>query len=212
MLSAVAKRSPLALTREPFNLASFCEVCAVQCESQSDADSRILGLKLIESFLLGRKAFQAEFISNNTVSSVVPETFCPLLLVALEDHSAAVRTCAVSSFGSLLRHDWMGLFLSGAGSVEASPVDWTSLESIIRLCSANEEKIASVRTSCCKAIGDISSVCIGGMLSGEGDDTNANVTFLDDFVLSFTCKISEVMANALTDDIASVRSMVSLIR
>ena len=199
MLSFVAKRSPLTLAREPFNLASFCEVCAVQCRSENDADSRILGLKLIESFILGRKESLTQCSSNSMVMSVVPETFCPLLHVALEDHSADVRACAVSAFGSLLKHDWVALLLPNVDRI-----DWTYLESILRLCTANEETSANVRGCSCKAVGLVATTCIGGMPSGEEEDC---IQFSSDFVLSFTCKICEVMLNALTDKNASVRSM-----
>jgi len=208
MLSSVAKRSPWTLAREPFNLASFCHVCAVQCRSQNDVDSRILGLKLIESFILGRKSFLANRISNSMVFSVVPETLCPILLAALEDHVAAIRSCAVSSFGSFLKHDWVDLFLSDADSVKGQhSIYWEPLECILSLCAANEEEKANVRSSSCKAVGDICTACIGDTFREKEDDTHEDVSFSDDFVLAFTCKICEVMINALTDENASVRSM-----
>ena len=208
MLSAVAKSSPWSLVREPFNLASFCEVCVVQCQSR-DTNLRILGVELIESFIIGRKACSAECTPKSTVFSVIPQTFCPLLFVALEDHSAAVRTSSVTSLGSLVRSDWIGLFLSDAGNVNASSIDWTPLESILSLCTANLEKIASVRASSCKAIGDISAVCIYRTLCEVGDGTNSAGPFSDEFVISFADKVCKVMAVALSDDVAIVRSMVS---
>jgi hypothetical protein len=208
MLSAVAKSSPWSLVREPFNLASFCEVCVVQCQSR-DTNLRILGVELIESFIIGRKACSAECTPKSTVFSVIPQTFCPLLFVALEDHSAAVRTSSVTSLGSLVRSDWIGLFLSDAGNVSASSIDWTPLESILSLCTANLEKIASVRASSCKAIGDISALCIYRTLCEVGDGTNSAGPFSDEFVISFADKVCKVMAVALSDDVAIVRSMVS---
>jgi len=208
MLSAVAKSSPWTLVREPFNLASFCDVCAVQSQSR-DANSRILGLKVIESFIVGRKTCSDECTPKSTVFSVIPHTFCPLLLVVLEDHSAAVRTSAVTSLGSLVRHDWIRLFLSDIKHVNASSIDWTPLESILSLCTANVEKIASVRSSSCKAIGDISASCIHRTLCDVGDDMNCEGTLSDEFAISFTGKVCEVMAIALSDHVAIVRSMVS---
>ncbi|KAL3777946.1 hypothetical protein ACHAW5_008349 [Stephanodiscus triporus] len=206
MLSAVAKSSPWTLVREPFNLASFCNVCVAQSQSRN-ANSRILGLKVIESFIVGRKTCLDECTPKSTVFSVIPHTFCPLLLVALEDHSAAVRTSAVISLGSLIRHDWIRLFLSDITHVNASSINWTPLKSILSLCTANVEKIASVRSSSCKAIGDISASCIHHTLCETGDDMNCEGTLSDEFAISFAGKVCEVMVIALSDHVAIVRSM-----
>ena len=197
ILSIVASASPSTLVREPFNLASFCELCEVQCASQNDVNSRISGLKLIESILLGRKRCMVEHSSSSTVTHIIPETFYPLMLTALTDNSTTIRSSAVSSFGSILRHDWIRLLHLESGN--ESQLEWATLESILRLCCANEEKVASVRASSCKAIGDISVVCICQ------DDSIS-----DDFVHSFTDKICEAMTISLSDDVASVRSMVRI--
>ncbi|KAL7537769.1 hypothetical protein ACHAXR_008053 [Thalassiosira sp. AJA248-18] len=208
MLSSVAKRSPWILAREPFNLAAFCELCAAQCKSQNDVESKILGLKLIDAFILGRKIVSAESISHNTDFSAIMETFCPLLLVALEDRSAAVRSSSVASFGSLLKDDLMDLFLSDAdSSVEGQlSIDWTPLESILSLCTSSKEDNANVRSSSCKAIGDISTICISGSHS-EKVSISEEIPLSDGFTYTFTRKICEVMTSALTDDNALVRGM-----
>ncbi|KAL9191253.1 hypothetical protein ACHAXT_000959 [Thalassiosira profunda] len=198
MLSSVAKQSPSTLTREPFNLASFCDVCAAQCQSHSDAESRVTGMQLIESFLLGRKSSVAEGFGDAMIASAVSETFSPLLLAALEDQSAAVRARTVSSMGSLLKQDWVDLLLSDVGDDELS-VDWMPFDSILHLCSS--DKNANVRSSSCKATGDICTVCIGS------DDTGESEQISDAFVLSFACKICEAMMTALTDSNAPTRSM-----
>ncbi len=209
MLSAVAKKSPLTLVREPFNLASFCDVCVNQSQSR-DANSRVLGVKLIESFIMGRTTCSVECTTKSNVFSVIPQTFCPLLLAALEDHSSAVRIAAATSLGSLVGHEWMGLFLFGAGKMNASSIDWTPLESILRLCTVNVEKVANVRASCCKAIGDISASCTHRTLFDEDDDTNCLGLLADEFIIAFAGKVCEVMTIALSDDVAIVRSMVSI--
>jgi len=196
ILSIVASASPATLAREPNNLAFFSELCEVQCALQNDVNSRISGLKLIESFLLGRKrCVMDEHSSISTVTHIIPETFYPLMLSALTDNSTSIRSSAVSSFGSLLSHDWISLLHLESGN--ESQLEWTTLESILRLCCSNEEKVASVRASSCKAIGDISVACICQ------DDAIS-----DDFVHSFANKICEAMAISLSDDVASVRSMV----
>ena len=199
ILSSVAKISPSTLAREPFNLASFCELCEVQSQSQNDVDSKILGFKLIESFIIGRKDSLVGCIPPNNVLFTIPESFCPILLEALEDNSSAtVRSCAVSSFGHLMTQDWIAIFqLEADGGMKNLQIDWTTLESILKLCSEKGEKIASVRSSSCKAIGDICSACICH-----------DETFSDEFVHSFSYKIIAVMALALSDKDASVRSMV----
>lgn len=198
ILSIVASASPATLAREPFNLASFSELCEVQCALQNDVNSRISGLKLIESFLLGRKrCVMDEHSSISTVTHIIPETFYPLMLTALTDNSTTIRSSAVSSFGSLLSHDWISLLHLESGN--ESQLEWTTLESILRLCCANKEKVASVRASSCKAMGDISVACICH------DDAIS-----DDFVHSFTDKICKAMTISLSDDVASVRSMVRI--
>ena len=153
---------------------------------------------------------ESQFVMPCLGILTVPETFCPILLAALEDHVAAVRACAISSFGSFLKHDWVDLLLSNADSVKGQHyIDWAPLECILSLCAVNEEKNANVRSSSCKAVGDICTACIGDTFREEKDDTQ-DESFSDGFVLAFTCKICEAMINSLTDENASVRSMVSL--
>jgi hypothetical protein len=197
MLSAVAKCSPWTLVREPFNLASFCDVCVVQSQSR-DTIARIQGIKLIESFIVGRKTSSVECTH---VFSVISQKLCPILLDALEDNSAAIRTSATTSLGSLVRHDWISLLLSDAEEVEELSIDWTPLESILRLCVANTEKVSSVRSSACKAIGDISTCCIHRTFY------ECAAPLSNDFVITFADKVCEVMAKAVTDRDAKVRSM-----
>jgi len=197
MLSAVAKSSPWTLVREPFNLASFCDVCVVQSQSQ-DTIARVQGMKLIESFIVGRKSSSVECTH---VFSVISQKLCRILLDALKDISAAIRTSATTSLGSLVRHDWISLLLSDAEEVEEVSIDWTPLESILRLCVANTEKISSVRSSACKAIGDISTCCIHRTFY------ECAAPLSDEFVFTFAGKICEVMVKAVSDRDAKVRSM-----
>ena len=202
MLSALAKGSPSTLVREPFNLASFCEVCTYQSQNGSGLNSRTQGLQLIESFIHGRKA-SIECSSNSMVDVVIRQTFKPILLTALEDSSGTIRTCAVSSFGSLLQRDWMEC-------IDASTIDNTPLGSIIRLCSAKNENVASVRAASCKAIGDIFISCTDGTLRHAKNSSDESVSLDDGFILTFSCTVCEAMRNALADMAASVRSMVSV--
>jgi hypothetical protein len=197
MLSAVAKCSPWTLVREPFNLASFFDVCVVQSQNP-DTIARIQGIKLIESFIVGRKTSSVECTH---VFSVISQKLCPILLDALEDNSAAIRTSATTSLGSLVRHDWISLLISDAEEVEELSIDWTPLESILRLCFANTEKVSSVRSSACKAIGDISTCCIHRTFY------ECAAPLSNDFVITFADKVCEVMAKAVSDRDAKVRSM-----
>ena len=202
MLSALAKGSPSTLVREPFNLASFCEVCTYQSQNGSGLNSRTQGLQLIESFIHGRKA-SIECSSNSSVDVVIRQTFSPILLTALEDSSATIRTCAVSSFGSLLQRDWMEC-------IDASTIDNAPLGSILRLCSAKNENVASVRAASCKAIGDIFISCTDGTLHHAKNSSDDSVSLGDGYILTYSCMVCKEMRNALDDKAASVRSMVSV--
>lgn len=206
-LTSVVKAAPWAITREPFNLASFREICANLCKVENDTSRRLLGVKLIEAFILGRKAYVKEEIQHNMELAVVPESFCPLLLSALKDGSSAVRTAAVTSFGSLLVTDWTSLLFCGiANEVNTTPpLDWTYVDSIINMCTPQGEKSGSVRSAACKALGDISNVCVGSLLSEDGSERA--VPFSDDFVIAISTKICDQMEHALKDQTVSVRCM-----
>lgn len=210
----LAKSSPWALTREPFNLASFCDLCVVHCSNENDEESRFLGVKLIESFVLGRRNFLAECISHKMDFSVVTESFCPLLLSALDDKSASVRICAVTSFGSLLQYDWQVLFTPNSNIADdLSSKDYRLIESILRMCSGHHrDKNASIRSSSCKAVGDIYTICID-CVNGESDSfvVDPLPPFTDEFAIILSSKICNVMEHALADKNAPVRSMVSCI-
>jgi hypothetical protein len=200
MLSAIAKGSPSTLVREPYNLASFCEVCTSQSAKENALTSRTQGLKLIESFIYGRKTSSIDNVVSSAVDSVIRQTFIPLLLIALHDFSAATRTSAASSFGSLLRSDWL----------DSSTINSTPLESILRLCSTKHENVASVRAASCKAVGDIVLSFVESTLH-RGENGNDNtVSGVDNFVLSFAGMVCEAMQDALVDNAAPVRSMVSI--
>ena len=209
MLTSIAQSAPWSITREPFNLASFREICANLCNVQNDTSRRILGVKLIESFILGRKAHVIECtskkIQHNMELAVVPESFCPLLHSALTDQSSAVRNGAVTSFGSLLVTDWVALLSRGSSSGNASSLDWTHVDSVLRMCTPNGEKIGNVRSAACKAVGDICTVCVGSLLSEEG--LEKAVPFSDDFVVAISTKVCIQMEQALQDKTLSVRSM-----
>jgi hypothetical protein len=200
MLSAIAKGSPSTLVREPYNLASFCEVCTSQSALENGLNTRTQGLKLIESFIYGRKISSIDNAVSSAVDSVIRQTFIPLLLIALDDFSAATRTSAASSFGSLLRSDWL----------DSSTINSTPLESILRLCSTKHENVASVRAASCKAVGDIVLSFVESTLH-RGENGNDNtVSGVDNFVLSFAGMVCEAMQDALVDNAAPVRSMVSI--
>ena len=203
MLSSVAKKSTWTLAREPFNLAAFCGVCAAQCKSQLDPESRVLGGKLIESFILGRKNCSLENDSDGIVFTAVIESLCPLLLAALKDSSPGVRSCAASSLGSLLQGDWYNLLGQAQHSDRKGEhsIDWTTVESLLTLCSVDHEKNANVRASACKAIGDTCTTCIVCPTYGDA--------LPDVFIFEFTAMICKVMDRAVSDQNASVRSMVS---
>jgi hypothetical protein len=207
-LTSVVKAAPWAVTREPFNLASFREICANLCKVENDTSRRLLGAKLIEAFILGRKAYVKEEMQHNMELAVVPESFCPLLLSALKDGSSAVRTAAVTSFGSLLVTDWTALLFRGtANEVNTTPpLDWTYVDSIINMCTPQGEKSGSVRSAACKALGDISNVCVGSLLSEDGSE-RAVLPFSDDFVIAISTKICDQMEHALKDQTVSVRCM-----
>ena len=209
MLTSIVKSAPWSITREPFNLASFREICANLCNIQNDTSRRLLGVKLIEAFIVGRKAFVTECtsgkIQHNMELTVVPESFCPLVHSALSDQSSAVRTCAVTSFGCLLVTDWAVLLSRGSFIGNASSLDWTHVDSILRMCTPKGEKSGGVRSAACKAVGDICTVCVGSLLSEEG--LEKAVPFSDDFVVAISTKVCSEMEPALNDKTVSVRSM-----
>lgn len=211
MLALVARRSPWTITREPFNLASYCEICKMQCSIQNESMPRFLGIKLIDSLMVGRKISFSDGALNSMMPSVVPETFCPLLVAAMNDGSGSgkLRSFAISSFSTFMKNDWATLLFPDVGRLEGRPsVDWSTLESILNLCSIKREKDHSVRNASCKAISDISTACISDTSLKEENGTYEE-PFTDDFVHSFICKICEVMSVAILDPDASVRSMVS---
>ncbi len=209
ILTSIVKLAPWSITREPFNLASFREICANLCNGQNDASRRLLGVKLIEGFIVGRKAYvtecSSEKLQHNMELTVVPESFCPLLHSSLTDQSSAVRTCAVTSFGSLLVTDWAELLSRGTFIGNASSLDWTHVDSILRMCNPIGERSGSVRSAACKAVGDICTVCVGSLLSEEG--LEKAVPFSDDFLVAISTKVCSEMELALSDKIVSVRSM-----
>eukprot|EP00985_Skeletonema_marinoi_P030516 scaffold32407_cov66-Skeletonema_marinoi.AAC.1 len=137
--------------------------------------------------------------------AVVPESFCHLLQSALKDQSSAVRTCAVTSFGSLLVTDWVVLLSHGSFIGSASSLDWTRIDSILSMCTPNGERSGNVRAAACKAVGDICTVCVGSLLSEEG--LEKAVPFSDDFVVAIATKVCSEMEQALNDKTVSVRSM-----
>eukprot|EP00985_Skeletonema_marinoi_P015830 scaffold8277_cov153-Skeletonema_marinoi.AAC.6 len=209
MLTSIAKSAPWSITREPFNLASFREICANLCSVQNDTSRRLLGVKLIEAFIVGRKAYviecTSERIQHNMELAVVPESFCHLLQSAIRDQSSSVRTCAVTSFGSLLVTDWVVLLSHGSFIGSASSLDWTRIDSILSMCIPNGERSGNVRAAACKAVGDICTVCVGSLLSEEG--LEKAVPFSDDFVVAISTKVCSEMEQALNDKTVSVRSM-----
>ncbi len=197
MLSKLARSSPATLVREPFNLALFCEVCTVRTQDEYGLNSSTLGLKLIESFIYGRKTCLIECTTHSVVDVVIRQNFIPLLLIALNDSSAAIRTCAVSSFAWLLRRDWLEYLDSFADS--------RPLESILKLCSSKHENVASVRAASCKAIGDIVISCT---FQDEKYCNDYTKSLVDSSVFTLACKVCEVMKIAIVDKNAAVRSMV----
>lgn len=203
MLSSIARTCPWALAREPFNLASFCEVCSRYCGVQNNAATRLIGLKLIESFIIGRRNSSKESESQST--DLVVQTFCPLLLLALNDESASVRSSAASSFGSLLRVDWKTLLSTNSDAMD--DIDWKYTNTVLWRCTSNHgERNANVRSASCKAIGDLCTTC----LTREDDESGNSVEevpFTDDFTITLCHAICKEMEHAIRDDNATVRSM-----
>ena len=193
MLSQIARICPLALAREPFNLASFCELCAVQSRDH-DPERKLSGVKLIESFIIGRNAFQSEFASPDTCTAIV-ESICPVLLSASKDNEPKIRAVAVASLGQLSESEW-SLLLQHSRCNGLSCLGCHYVQTILQSCSMKGEKNAKVRSSACKAIGDVSS-CIISMHSCT-----------DEFVCQFSQTICHEMENVLNDEYPPVKSMV----
>ncbi len=204
MMSSVAKSAPWVITREPFNLATFRDTCSHLCGNTDDAKTRLLGVKLIQSFLLGRKAFQAQ-CELQIESPVVQEYFCPLLQSALKDESPSVRISAISSFGALLQSDWRSILLSPDESMLGpDAVDWTCVSSILQ--ASSDRFNTGIRIAACKTIGDIYSECTD---TRNVENEKNMVPFCDAFAVEFSDKVCKKMELAITDVDASVRSMVS---
>lgn len=193
-LSRIARICPWALVREPFNLASFCELCTIQCNASSTPDRKMSGVKLIESFLIGRRIFSSIFDSSDTSSAIV-DALCPILLLALKDKEAKVRAAAATSFGYISKAEWH--MLLGSKSNETSSLEWQYLDAILQLSSKRKgENNSKVRADACKAIGDI---CTSVMDSSSCTRK---------FVVDFTRKVSNEMEKVLKDECSCVKSMV----
>jgi hypothetical protein len=198
MLSHVARICPWALAQEPFNLASFCELCTTKC---NDPELRVSGVKLVESFLLGRHVFSSKFLSLD-MSNVIIDTLCPALLMALKHPEANVRTAGINSFSYMMETDWMALH---SRNNEASSLDWHYIDAVLRMCLKDHENDSKVRCSACKAMGDIST-CI--LKQCHHTNSIARSQFTHQFGIEFSQKICRKMEYVLKDDCSSVRSMV----
>ena len=210
MLTSIAKSAPWSITREPFNFALFLEICTSLCNIRNDSSRRLLGVKLMEAFIVGRKVYVMTCTSKDTQHNdmelaAVPGSFCPLLQSALADESSAVRTCAVTSFGSLLVTDWVALLSPGSSNDATASLDWTHIDSILKMCNLIGEKNGNVRSAACKAVGDICTVCVGSLLSEEL--LEKKVPFSDNFVVAISTKVCNVMENSLRDGTVTVRTM-----
>lgn len=195
VICRVARLCPCALAREPFNLASFCKLCSTQCKA-GNSESKLSGFNLIESFVIGRKTFSSEFATLG-IGNEVADTFCPILLAALEDGDAKVRAVAVASFGYMSVDDWCLMVYSNS-SATTSNLDWHYLDAILKHCSTVEESYSKVRIPACKAIGDISTCVLNASFS------------IPEFVVAFSCRVCLAMQDALGDECTSVKSMVSV--
>jgi len=206
ILAHVARSAPWVITREPFNLATFRDTCSHLCGNVNDAKTRILGLKLVESFLLGRKASQSLCIFQIDFP-VVPEYFCPLLQSALKDEIPAVRISAISSFGALLQTDWRSMLLTPHESTfEPDMVDWTCINSILQATSDGSN--SGIRSAACKAIGNIYSECIDTPdIENSSSTQKKTIPFCDAFAIHFANNVCNKMEMAIADANASVRSM-----
>lgn len=194
ILCRVARICPWALVREPFNLASFCEICSIQSNPRNGPDCKLSGVKLIESFLVGRRVYSTEFAAIDTTTAIV-DTICPILCSSLKDREAKVRAAAVASFAFICESEWYMLLHSQGNS--KPDLDLHCIDTIFLLCSKKHgENNLRVRSSACKAIGEICTCIITPRCTKE-------VTAV------FSRKVCHEMIDALKDE-TSVRSMVSL--
>ena len=193
ILSQIARICPSAFTREPFNLASFCELCSIQYYDH-DLRRKLSGVKLIESFLIGRNVFR-ESESSDTCEAIV-NSICPMLISALEDNEAKIREVAIASLGQLSEPEW-SILLYHSRCDGLSCLGWQYVQTILRFsCKKHGENDAKVRSSACKAIGDTSTCIISMPLC------------TDEFVCLLSQTICHEMENVLNDKHPPVRSMV----
>ena len=138
---------------------------------------------------MGRQIFSAEFNSLDTSSTIV-DTLCPIISAALKDKDAKVRAAAVTSFGHVSEIEWCTL-------LRRFKLEWHPyMDEILRLCSkAKGESNSKVRSSACKAIGDICTCVMGSSCCTR------------ELVLTLSQKMCHEMETALKDECSSVRSM-----
>lgn len=174
-----------------------------------DPKRRQLGLQFVRHYVQGRNDFLSE-----EISPFVCEAFGSVLLRALGDTNAGIRSSSAATYGLFLHSDWAILLEKSSDH----------FHHLLQMCVGKDtsrtnkiyagESSAGVRSEACKAIGNMCSECCRGSsgnstFSGSGSDlddreeTPLHIDGLDQIV----CNVLDTVTIAVDDKNAGVRGM-----
>jgi len=173
----------------------------------NDPKRRQLGLQFVRHYVQGRN----DFLSEDR-SPFVCEAFGSVLLRALGDTNAGIRSSSAATYGLFLRSDWAILLEQSSDH----------FQHLLQMCVGKDasrtnktyegESAAGVRSEACKAIGNMCSECCGGSFSSSGGgpasdsdqgETPVHIDGLDKIVRN----VLDTVTIAVEDKNAGVRGM-----
>jgi len=174
----------------------------------SDPKRRQLGLQFVRHYVQGRNDFLSE-----ERSPFVCEAFGSVLLRALGDTNAGIRSSSAATYGLFLRSDWANLLEQSSDH----------FHHLLQMCVGKDtsrtrkiyegESSAGVRSEACKAIGNMCSECCRGSsgdsaCSGSGSEPDQNETPLRiDGLDQIVYNVLDTVTIAVDDKNAGVRGM-----
>jgi hypothetical protein len=160
--------------------------------TRGDSKRRGIGLRIVESFLLGRKDFPSDQLGSLEENHAISELAFSVLECTKADNNGKNHCRALSSYAALVQEDWEYLGLDNARFL------MVHVDGLLHYCTGSK---ADVRRAGCKAVGEFCSQYFTEKnLSGLPNNTTT------DTVVRQICSI---MLNVLKeDDNAAARSMV----